>query len=234
MRLAHVETLVRLEVRRVGFLLGRMYLAGAALLVLFMVLGRASGGNVIAVVAGGTLGTALLIPFTVTRDKGEYTMDFLLSMPVKVSVLIAARFVAAALVVLPGALATGVSVAFLELPRELVLLEGFAVVNFVLGFWVLLTVAAWWLTAAAAAFDSTTAIMWPLGVVALMTLALPEAARVLGDDVTAAVLWLFGLPYAVAVISALVAGIMVVAAVAAFGVAHRGFARYSPRPERRM
>ncbi len=114
----HVGTLARVEIQRAKPLLGRLYLAGAAGLALFFALGRGSGENVLVVIMGVTMGAAAVMPFAVMRDKLDHTLEFLLSLPVTVSDLVTARFLAAALGLLPGAIATGVAFALVTPPEE--------------------------------------------------------------------------------------------------------------------
>ncbi|MYA34658.1 MAG: hypothetical protein F4164_11435 [Gemmatimonadales bacterium] len=232
MNLRHVSTLVHLEGRRGGRLLARMYLFGLALMVVFAVLGRASGENILAVIMGGTIGTVLLIPLTVGRDKVERTLEFLLSLPVTVQELVAARFAAAALSLLPGSVATGVALALLPLPLELGFMEGIPAFAIAFAFWMLLTVVAWILAAFAAAFDLSTAVGWPLGIFVGLCLILPWTIRTFGpSDPGQALVWFLLQPFAGAVLAAVATVALIATSVAAFLLACRGFVTYTERGE---
>ena len=210
-----------------------MYLAGAGLIVAFAALGKASGENVLAVIMGVTVATVIAIPLGVSRDKLEHTLEFLQSLPVTVSELVTARFAAAALSLLPGAVATGAALGLLPRPAELEFVAGLAAFNVALGFWLLLTLVAWGLTAASAAFDLASMMGWPLAAFVLLAFLVSMAIRLLGpEDLGAALDWFFQQPFAEVAIVVAVGGVMVVTAVVAFGVAHRGFTVYTPRPER--
>ncbi len=210
-----------------------MYVLGAGLIVVFAVFSEDVAENILAVTMGGTMGTALLIPMTVSRDKLEHTLGFLLSLPATVPELVVARFGAAALSLLPGSVATGAALALLPLPAELAFMEGIPAFTMALGFWLLLMVVAWSLTAAAAAFDLSTLLGWPLVIFVGLCFILLWAIRTLGpDDPVQALRSFFGQPFAGAVLVAVVTVAMIATAIAAFLFACWGFAGYTPRPEK--
>lgn len=229
----HIRALIRLEGRRSGRLLLRLYLVGAGLIVLFAVLGEDLAENVLAVIMGGTMGTTLLIPLTVSRDRLKHTLEFLLSLPATVPTLVVARFAAAAVGLLPGSIATGVAVALLPLPTELGFMDAIPAFALALGFWLLLTVVAWTITAAAAAFDLSTLLGWPLGVFVGLCFVLPWAVRTFGpDDAGQALLSFLEQPFAGAVIVTVAITAMIATAAGAFVLACRGFAGYTPSPDK--
>ena len=232
MNLRHVGDLTRLEIRRAKALLGRLYLAGVAGLALFYVLRRATDENILAVVMGVTLGMTLTVPFAVMRDKLDRTLEFLLSLPVTVADLVAARFLAAAIGLLPGVIATGVALALVTPPTEFGVLAAVAPAQMALGFWVLLTLAAWCLTAAAAC-ELSRLISWSIaGMVVLLGWVVPWVLGLLERDGPAAALRSFvEQPYAPVAMGAAALVVAAALAVAAFAIAHRGLTRYPSRPE---
>ena len=233
MKARHVGALVRLEGQRSARLLARMYLFGLAVIVVFAVFGRATADNILAVIMGGTIGTSLLIPLSVSRDKTERTLEFLLSLPATVPELVAARFAAAAVSLLPGSVATGVALAVLPLPPELGFMDGVPTFTIAVGFWVLATVATWSLVALAAAFDLSTVMGWPLGIVVGLCFAVPWAIGRWGpSDPGQALMWFLRQPFAAAVLVAVATTVVVATAGAAFLLACRGFNTYTPRPEK--
>ena len=226
-----VRELTRVEVRRSAFLVGRLYLLGVVALGFFFLIGKATDENIVAVVMGATLGAASVTPFAVMRDKLDRTMEFLLSLPVTVADLVTARFLAAAMGLAPGVVATGVTFALVAPPSEFGPLATLAPIQMALGYWVLLTLAAWVLTAAAACEISrllgwsAAAMLVFVGFVVPRLVGLFDAANA-GDG--------FGSflrqPYAAVVIASVSAAVSVAVSMAAFVVACRQFAHYLSRP----
>ncbi|MXX69985.1 MAG: hypothetical protein F4Y74_13625 [Gemmatimonadales bacterium] len=233
MNLRHVGDLTRVEIQRAKPLLVRLYLAGAAGLVLFYIFGRATDENVLAVVMGVTLGLLVVVPFAVMRDRLDGTLEFLLSLPVTVSDLVAARFLAAAAGLLPGVIATGVTLMLVEPPAEWGVLVGVAPFQIALGYWALLTLAAWCLTAAAAC-ELTRLISWSIAaMVVLLAWVAPWALGLLQrEGIGGALRSFLEQPYAPVAIGAVTLAIFTALAAAAFGIAQRGVARYPSRPEK--
>lgn len=232
MNLRHVGNLTLVEIRRAKPLLVRLYLAGAAGLGLFYVFGRATDENILAVVMGVTLGLVLVVPFAVMRDKLDGTLEFLRSLPVTVSDLVAARFLAAAVGLLPGVIATGVAFALVVPPAEFGVLAAVAPYQMALGYGALLTLAAWCLTAAAAC-ELTRLISWSVAaVVVLVGWAVPSVLGLLErEGIGAALRSFLEQPYAPVAIGAVALAVAAGLAAAAFGIAHRGLARYPSRPQ---
>lgn len=232
MNLRHVGDLTRVEIRRAKSLLGRLYVAGIAGLALFYVLGRATDENILTVVMGVTLGTTIMVPFAVMRDKLDRTLEFLLSLPVTVADLVAARFLAAAVSLLPGVIASGATFALVTPPTEFGVLAAVAPVQMALGFWVLLTLAAWCLTAAAAC-ELSRLIGWSIAaMVVLLGWVVPWALGLLEREGPEAALRSFlEQPYAPVAMGAIVLAVAAALAVVAFAIAHRGLTRYPSRPE---
>ena len=232
MNLRHVVDLARVEIQRAKSLLGRLYIAGVAGLALFYVLGRATDENILAVVMGVTLGTTIMVPLAVMRDKLDRTLEFLLSLPVTVADLVAARFLAAAASLLPGAIASGATFALVTPPAEFGVLATVAPAQMALGFWVLLTLAAWCLTAAAVC-ELSRLIGWSIAaMVVLLGWVVPWALGLLEREGPAAALRSFlEQSYAPVAIGAVALVVAAALAVAAFAIAHRGLTRYPSRPE---
>ena len=233
MSLRHLGDLTRVEIRRAKSLLGRLYLAGTAGLAFFFVIGRATDENILVVVMGVTLGMVVVVPFAVMRDKLDRTLEFLLSLPVTVADLVAARFLAAAVGLLPGVIATGVTLALVTPPVEFGMLAAVAPLQMALAYWVLLTLAAWCLTAAAAC-ELTRLISWSIAtMVVLLGWVAPWALGLLErEGIDAALRSFLEQPYAPVAIGAVALAIVTVLAAAAFGIAHRGLAHYPSRPEK--
>ncbi|MDE2719538.1 MAG: ABC transporter permease subunit [Acidobacteria bacterium] len=233
MNLRHVGDLTRVEIQRAKPLLVRLYLAGAAGLVLFYVIGRATDENVLVVVMGVTLGLVVAVPIAVMRDKLDRTLEFLLSLPVTVADLVAARFLAAAAGLLPGVIATGVTLMLVEPPAEWGVLVGVAPFQIALGYWALLTLAAWCLTAAAAC-ELTRLISWSIAaMVVLLAWVAPWALGLLQrEGIGAALRSFLEHPYALIAIGVVTLAIFTLLAAAAFGIAQRGVARYPSRPDK--
>ncbi len=232
MNLRRVGDLTRVEIRRARSLLGRLYLAGVAGLALFYLLGRATDENILVVAMGVSLGITVTVPFAVMRDKLDRTLEFLLSLPVTVAELVAARFLAAAIGLLPGVIATGVAFAVVTPPAEFGVLAAVAPVQMALGYWVLLTLGAWCLTAAAAC-ELTRLISWSIAtMVVLVGLGVPWALGLLEREGSAAALRSFlEQSYAPVAMGAVALVVAAALAVAAFAIAHRGLTRYPSRPE---
>ncbi len=233
MNVGHVRDLMRVEVRRTMSLLGRLYLAGAGGLVIFFALGQATDENILVVTMGVTLGAASMTPFAVMRDKLDQTLEFLLTLPTSVADLTMARFLAAALGLLPGAVASGVAFALVSAPPEFGPLATVAPVQFAVGYWLLLTLAAWCLTAAAAS-EVKSLISWSVAaMVVFVGFVMPKIIGVLDrEGLKAALRSFFEQPFAAVVVAGVVGTIMFIIACVAFAFTHRGFTRYEPRPER--
>ena len=134
---------------------------------------------------------------------------------------------------LPGVIATGVTLALVTPPVEFGMLAAVAPLQMALGYWVLLTLAAWCLTAAATC-ELTRLISWSIAaMVVLLGWVAPWALGLLEREGTDAALRSFlEQPYAPVAIGAVALAIVTVLAAAAFGIAHRGLARYPSRPEK--
>ena len=232
MNLIRVRELTRVEVRRSAFLLGRLYLLGVVGLAFFFLIGRATDENILAVVMGATLGAASVTPFAVMRDKLDRTMEFLLSLPVTAADLVTARFLAAAVGLVPGAVATGVAFALVAPPAEFgPLLATLAPIQMALGYWVLLTLAAWVLTAAAACEVSGLLGWSAAALLVFVGFAVPRLVELFDRTNASAMLDSFlRQPYAVVVMASVAAAVIVAMSMAAFVVAHRRFAGYLSRP----
>lgn len=232
MNWTRVNALTRVEVRRAMSLLVRLYLAGAGGLVLLFVLGQGTGESVLVVVMGVTLGAASVSPFAVMRDKLDRTLEFLLSLPVHVVDLVMARFLAATLGLIPGAVATGVSFALVSAPPEFREIALVAPWQFAAGYWLLLTLAAWCLTAAAASEVRGMIGYSVAAMVVLVGFAMPRLLSILDHEgVRATLEWFFAQPFAAVVLAGVAGAVMVVIAFTAFGLTHRAFARHQPSPE---
>lgn len=233
MNLRHVGDLTRVELQRARPLLVRLYLAAVAGLALFHVIGRATDENVLVVVMGVTLGLVVAVPFAVMRDRLDGTLEFLMSLPVTVSDLVAARFLAAAAALLPGVIATGVTLMLVEPPAEFGVLAGAAPFQVALGYWALLTLVAWCLTAAAAC-ELTRLITWSIAAMfVLLGWVVPRALGLLErEGIGAALRSFLEQPDAAVAIGVVTLAIFTALAAAAFGIAHRGVARYPSRPEK--
>lgn len=229
----HIRELTWVEVRRSAFLLRRLYLLGVVALAVFFFIGRATDENILAIVMGVTLGAASVTPFAVMRDKLDRTMEFLLSLPVTVADLVVARFLAVAVGLVPGVVAAGLSFALLTPPAELGPLAAVAPFQMALGFWVLLTVVAWVLTAAAAS-ELSGLLGWSVAALLVFVgFVVPRLVEFFDDTNASAVLDSFlRQPYAEVVIGCVVAAILLVVSMAAFAVAHRRFAGYLSRPDK--
>ena len=232
MNLRHIVDLTQVEVWRGMSLLGRLYLLGAGGLALFFVIGKATDENILVVVMGVTLGAASVTPFAVMRDKLDRTLEFLLSLPVTVAELVAARFLAAAVGLLPGALATGVAYALVVPPSEFGMLTEVTPLPMAFGFWVLLTLAAWWLTAVAAS-ELKRLIGWSVvTMLVFVGYVVPWVLGFLDRKGPRAMVRLFlEQPYAGIGIGAVAFVVTVALASVAFGIAHRGLARSMSRPD---
>ncbi len=233
MSLRHVANLTWVEVLRAKSLLGRLYLAGAAGLAIFFVIGKATDENILVVVMGVTLGATAVIPFSLMRDKLDRTLEFLLFLPVTVTDLVAARFLAAALGLLPGAFATGLTFALVAPPVDFGPLAAIAPFQMALGFWVLLTLAAWCVTAAAAC-ELTRLIGWSvIAMVVFVGYVAPWVLGIIEREVSRATVQSFlEQPYAIVVMGAIAAIVTVALAAIAFGITRRGLTRYTSRPEK--
>jgi hypothetical protein len=231
MKPAHIDALVRMEIRRVGALLARVYLViFPALTLLLYLTGKGTPDNVFGFAIGMGAGTVLFAPLTVKRDKVERTLEFLQALPVTASTLVAARFVAAALSVLPSAILAGIPILLLPPPPELELVAGFGPLTFMVGYWILLTTVTWVLIAAAISLDLATFLKWPLiGLVALYFTISFALRRWVPADPEAAIRWFFSQAWAGPVVVALVGTLLVLVAAASFFLARWGFARYQPR-----
>ncbi|WP_420463125.1 hypothetical protein [Candidatus Palauibacter sp.] len=228
----HVKALVHLEVRRLRSTVSRLYLVSGGLLAALALLGSFSGEMILPGIVGGTAATTLQVPRTVLRDKVERTMEFLLSLPASVPELVLARFVAGALVPLPGCIAGGIAFALLPLPAELQFMGRVAPFGLALGLWLLLTLMGWCMIAVGWAFDRK-AMTGPFVVlVAGVLFILPWVIRTLGpDDPGQSFRWFLGQPFAGAAVAAAATVVVAATATAAFLLACRGVARYAPRPE---
>ena len=232
MNALRVRELTRMEVRRSAFLLGRLYLLGVVGLAFFFLIGKATNENILAVVMGVTLGASSVTPFAVMRDKLDRTLEFLLSLPVSVADLVTARFVAAAVGLVPGAVATGVAFALVAPPAEFGPLAALAPFQMALGFWVLLTFAAWVLIAAAAC-ELSGLVGWSVAALLVVGFVVPRVVDLLDQTHAMAVLGSFlQQPYAVVAIGIVAAAVMVAVSMAAFAVARRYFAGYLSRPDK--
>ncbi len=233
MNVGHIRELARVEVRRAMSLLGRLYLAGAGGLVIFLALGQGTDENILVVTMGVTLGAASVTPFAVMRDKLDQTLEFLLTLPTAVANLIVARFLAAALGLLPGAVASGVAFALVSAPPEFGPLATVAPLQFAFGYWLLLTLAAWCLTAAAAS-EVRGLIGWSVAaMVVFVGFVMPRIIGVLDrEGLKAALRSFFEQPFAAVVVAGVGTIMFIIIACVAFALAHRGFTRYEPRPER--
>lgn len=229
----HVANLTRVEIWRAKSLLGRLYLAGAAGLAIFFVIGKATDENILVVVMGVTLGATAVMPFSLMRDKLDRTLEFLLFLPVTVTDLVAARFLAAALGLLPGALATGLTSALVAPPVDFGPLAAIAPFQMALGFWVLLTLAAWWATAAAAC-ELTRLIGWSVvAMVIFVGYVAPWGLAAIERTVSRGTFQSFlEQPYASVVMGTIAATITVALAIAAFDITRRGLGRYTARSEK--
>ena len=233
MNARHIRELTWVEVRRSAFLLRRLYLLGVVGLAFFFFIGQATDENILAIVMGVTLGAASVIPFAVMRDRLDRTMEFLLSLPVTVADLVVARFLAVAVGLVPGAVATGVSFALLTPPADFGPLAALAPFQMALGFWVLLTVVAWVLTAAAAS-ELSGLLGWSVAALLVFVgFVIPRLVEFFDDTNVGAVFNSFlQQPYAVVVIGCVATVVLAVVSTAAFAVAHQRFAGYLSRPDK--
>lgn len=231
MKPAQFDALVRLEIRRLAALLARVYLViFPALALLLYLTGKGTPDNIFGFAIGMGAGTVLFAPLTVKRDRFERTLEFLQALPVTASALVAARFVAGALSVLPSAILAGLPFLLLPPPPELEIVAGVGPLAFMAGYWILLTVVTWVLIAASSALDLATFLKWPLIVLVALYFTIPFVLRRWGaTDPGASIRWLFGQPWAGPVVVALVVTLLVLVAAASFLLARWGFARYQPR-----
>lgn len=227
-----VRELTWVEVRRSAFLLGRLYLIGAVGLAVFFLLGKATNENILVVVMGVTLGAASVTPFAVMRDKLDRTLEFLLSLPVTVTDLVTVRFLAAAVCLAPGAVATGLAFALVTPPAEFGPLAALTPFQMALGYWALLTLAAWVLTAAATC-ELSRFFGWSVAaLIVFVGFVVPWVVDLLDHPRAKTMLDSFlEQPYAGVVIGSVACGAMVFSSMVAFAVALRGFSGYLSRPQ---
>jgi hypothetical protein len=227
----HFNALLAVELKRVRTVLVRLGVATPLGLGVFLLLGKGTPENFLAVVLGAGLGVAVAgVPSGVLRDKLDGTLEFFVRLPATPGTVAAARFAAAALTSLPWAVATGV--VFAPLARSYAVAGDpvGAASGMLVASWCGLCVFSWVAMAVWARFDPNRVGMWPLGLIVMVAVlgsASGRLLRALGvNDVSAAVgaalKWPW-LPLAAALLGvAVFAGVTV----AAFEVTRRAFRRY--------
>ena len=103
-----MNALLRLELRRQRPMVGRMILLTIVVLCVFFAAGKRAPSELLAAVLGSGLGSALIVPMGVSRDKMEGTFDFICGLPVEPRAIAMSRFVAMAILEAPWAMLAGV------------------------------------------------------------------------------------------------------------------------------
>jgi len=231
---AHVVALLRLELERqrklVLRLLGTTIFVGAV----FWLLEGHGLPSLLAVALGTGIGSAMIVPFGVSMDRHEGTLEFLTALPTPPAAIAAARFLAAAMFTIPWAIL--IAAAALPLARALTPAPpvAAAVAGTLLLTWLLLTLLAWALTGLFLRSRPGRYLGYPLAVLILGVGLLPKLLRLPGrEDVARWLGWLLAQPWAPAAVAA--ALLLLAAAVAAvsFRLAVRGVMLYRPDPTAR-
>lgn len=231
MNRTHFSALLGLELKRVQRLVLRLLIATVGVAVLLAVAGQGDAGTLIAVCLGTGIGVALTVPMGVSRDKMEHTLEFLCGLPTAAATVAAAKFAAAALVVLPWAALTACAIGWFGVLHRFGLGGVVAVPAALLGVWTMLSLLSWVLAAFLARFELEMLMGVPLGILVVILLVVPRVLDAIGPrDPAAALQWFLRQPWAPAAIAAAAVALVVGIAALAFATARKAIATYRPRP----
>jgi hypothetical protein len=227
----HFNALLAVELKRARPVLVRLGIATPLGLGVFLLLGKGTPQNLLAVVLGAGLGVAVAgVPSGVLRDKLDGTLEFFLRLPATPGTVVAARFAAAALASLPWALATAAVFALVARSYSIAGNPVAAAWGMLAVSWCALSALSWVAMAVWARFEPRRAGMWPLGLIVIVGVLGSISGRLLRalgvDDLSAVVSAALNapwLPLAAALSgAALVAGV----SLAAFHVTRCAFRDY--------
>jgi hypothetical protein len=102
-----IVTLLLLELRRQRPMLVRMIGLTVFVAAVFLVAGKRTAADQLALVLGSGLGVVLIVPLGIVRDKMEGTLELLCGLPVAPRAIAASRILAGALLPLPWAAGAG-------------------------------------------------------------------------------------------------------------------------------
>jgi hypothetical protein len=218
-----MKALLLLELRRQRAVATRMALLTIAIGLVFYLAGKRTPGDMLAILIGSSLGTVLIVPMGISRDKMEGTLEFICGLPVEAREIAYSRFAAMALVALPWAVGVGLLSPFVP---------SFGVVQpaaLAITIWLVLVMLGSCAIALMTCFDLESVLGVPLISGVILLVLVPRASRALFPELTAdAFLRFAGRPEAPAI---LMGGLLVALAAigaAALKVTERGFAGYRP------
>jgi hypothetical protein len=227
----HFRALLKVEVARHRTVVTRLLLTTAALVAVFWVAGKRGPDTMLAVVLGAGLGSALIVPMGVTRDRLEGTLAFLTGLPTRPATIAAARFAVVVFATAPWALLA----AFGMLPLARELEHGppplAAALGTALLAWIGLTTIGWVLTGVLSRWDLAQMLGVPIIVAVIALLVLPRLLRPLVPaDPVAWLTWFLAQAWAPVAIGGGLVGLALLAGAVSFGLAVRGIARYDAGP----
>ena len=218
-----MKPLLLLELRRQRRVAGRMALLTILVGVVFFIAGKRAPADFLAIVIGSSLGTVLIVPMGVARDKMEGTLDFICGLPVDARDIAASRFAAVAIFAIPWAASIGV---VSTVARTSLQLNPAGVAMFA---WLVLCVLGACGTALLARYDFENMLGAPILALVIPAVLLPRAIRALMPGVTPEqALQSLARPEYRVVIAGVVLGSMLVIGTAAFRFAERALDSYRP------
>lgn len=215
--------LLRLELRRQRAFALRMVFATVVIIPLFYVLGKRTAADMLAVLIASSLGSIMLVPMAIAREKMEGTLDFVCGLPVEPRTIAASRFIAAALFPIPWAIAIGVTSGAVP---AIAALNPFGVAALA---WLALALLGAIGTALCTLYDLESLLGAPLVAFVIAMVIVPRAVHALVPWITPqAILQQLQRPAAPFVLSlVLLIGVTIVGALS-FAATARGFANYRP------
>ena len=102
-------SLLRLELRRQRSMAVRLTGVTILICLVFYAAGKRTAVEMLALVVGSSLGTIMMVPMGIAREKMEGTLDFICGLPVEPRTIAASRFLAVAILPIPWVIAIGVT-----------------------------------------------------------------------------------------------------------------------------
>ena len=213
--------LLRLELRRQRSFALRMAIVTVLIILVFYGAGKRAPADILALVIGSSLGTILIVPTGISREKMEGTLDFVCGLPVEPRTIAASRFAAVALIPVPWAVAIGVTSAAVPAIGAVnpVVMAALA--------WLALTLAAGVGTALLTMYDLESLVGAPLLAFVVAAILVPRLMHALFPGITsAAVLQLLQRPAAPLAFTLVLLALVAIVGAVAFAITVRGFATY--------